>query len=287
MSGLVVVLSGGGGRALAHLGVLEVLEQEQVPIRRIVGVSAGAVAGALFARYGAREAQARLVELLQTPDLQAACGRIARIQAARGTLRARLQRLIGYGRLVRRPGIVGSHHMLRAMGALFGSTAFQDLPIPLSVVTTDVNEAREVVLGSGPLMTALAGTCAFPGIVEPVRAGHRLLVDSGDVNPLPVHVARRYRPRFTLAVDVSRGKIPPPAQLNGIEVAARSRDAAAIVLREVQRGFADFLIRPRILRREWTDYSEPEEAFRVGRAAARRRLDRLRAGLQWKEVVRV
>ena len=63
MSGVVVVLSGGGGRGLAHLGVLEVLDDAGIPIDRIVGVSSGSLAGALYGLYGAREAQRRVLEL--------------------------------------------------------------------------------------------------------------------------------------------------------------------------------------------------------------------------------
>ena len=87
-NGVVVVLSGGGGRAMAHLGALEVLERANVPISRIVGVSAGGVAGAMFGRYGsAREAQTRLAEILSGPEAGPTCDRIARFRSDRATCR--------------------------------------------------------------------------------------------------------------------------------------------------------------------------------------------------------
>ncbi len=285
MSGIVVVLSGGGGRALAHLGVLEVLEDAGIPIERIVGVSAGAVLGALYGLYGARPAQERVIELLEGSELSGATRKIARMQSARSSLRGRIRRFFGYARLMLKQGIVSKRHLMRAMAGLVGSSAFDDLRVPLTVVASDLYTGREVALGSGPLMKVLAGTSALPGVFEPVPAGDRLLVDSGDVNALPVHVARRYRPAFTLAIDVSRGKMPPPRLHNGVEVQARARDAAALMLRDVESRLADFVIRPRVLRRDWSDFTNPEDAFLKGRVAAKRRLARLHAGLCWKEIV--
>ena len=285
-NGVVVVLSGGGGRAMAHLGALEVLERARVPISRIVGVSAGAVAGALFGRYGsAREAQTRLAQVLSGPKAGPTCDRIARFRSDRNGFRGRIVRWFGYWRLMRRAGIVPSRHLMRAMEGLVGTATFEDLRFPLTVVTTDLMHGRELVSGSGPLVPVLAGTCALPGVFEPVPVNGHLLVDSGDLNPLPVNVAARYRPAFTIASDVSRGKLPPKMGLNGIEALARARDAGALVLRSVHQRMADFVIRPRVLRREWVDFSNPEQAYQAGRAAASRKLDRLLAGLQWKEIV--
>ncbi|MFQ5843983.1 MAG: patatin-like phospholipase family protein [Planctomycetota bacterium] len=286
MSGVVLVLSGGGARAMAHLGVLEVLEQARVPIDRIIGVSAGAVAGALYGRYGsARGAQEELSKFLATCDAVPTMSRIARVQRNRHGLGSWIKRLLGYWRLVRRPGIVEGRHLLRTVQGLVGEITFEELRTPLSIVVTDLITGREVVLGHGPVLPVLAGTCALPGIFEPIRSGEYLLVDSGDVNPLPVNVARRYRPQFTMASDVCRGKMPLPPRLNGVEVQARARDAAALVLRAAHERLADFVFHPRVLRRDWTDFADPEEAYQAGRAAANRKLDRLLAGLQWKEIV--
>ncbi|MCZ6572106.1 MAG: patatin-like phospholipase family protein [Planctomycetota bacterium] len=284
--GVVLVLSGGGARALAHLGVLEVLEEAKIPITRIVAVSGGAVVGVLYSHCAsARDAQRKFTDALTAPEVSPTWRKMARVQRDRHGLRARLMRIFGYWRLVRKPGIIEARVLMRAMQWLVGSHQFEDLRVPLSIVSTDLVTGREVVFGNGPLLPVLSGSCALPGIFEPIVAGERLLVDSGDINPLPVNVARRYRPDFIIASDVSRGKIELPAHMNGIEVQARAKDAGALVLRDAHQRLADFIIRPRVLRREWSDFENPEEAYRAGRAAAGRRLERLFAGLKWKELM--
>jgi len=285
VSGVIVVLSGGGGRALAHLGVLEVLEDAGVPIDRIVGVSGGAVTGALFGCLpNARAAQQFLAERLAGDSTMPVRRRARQLSNLSNGMSGAILRLMGAWRLVRRAGMVRCQHLLDAMESLFGEQGFDDLRVPLSVVTTDLVVGRQAILGSGRLQPTLAATCALPGIFEPVSVGDRLCVDSGDVNPLPVHVAKRYRPAFTIAVDVSRGRLPPMRALSGVDAVARSRDAGALIFRETERQLADLIIQPRVLRRDWTDYSDPEQAYQAGRAAAHRKLRRLCAGLAWKEI---
>ena len=284
--GVVLVLSGGGARALAHLGVLEVLEEAKIPISRIVAVSGGAVVGVLYGHCAsARDAQRKFTDGLTAGEAAPTFRKMARLQRERHGLRARLLRLFGYWRLVRKTGIIEARVLMRAIQWLVGSHQFEDLRVPLSIVTGDLVTGREIVFGNGPLLPVLSGSCALPGIFEPVVAGERLLIDSGDINSLPVNVARRYRPDFVIASDVSRGKIEMPARLNGVEVQVRAKHAAALVLRDAHQRLADFIIRPRVLRREWWDFENPEEAYRAGRAAAHRRLERLFAGLKWKELM--
>ena len=160
---LGLALSGGGARGIAHLGVLAALDELQLPVGRLAGVSSGAIVGAL---YAAGMPPREVLRLLQQVNIT----RLTRIALSRYGL----FRLDGVGRLLE-----------QHLGA---GITFEQLRLPLTLVATDLVEGTSVPFSTGPLLPPLLASSAVPILYQPVHYQGRRLVDGGLLNNLPVEV---------------------------------------------------------------------------------------------------
>ena len=162
-----LALGSGAARGLAHIGVLKVLEAERLPIDAIAGTSIGAFIGAL---YAAAVPVAQIEEVARNVDWR------------------RLARLVDP--VLPTSGILDGRKMALFIAELLPVRTFEELRIPLAVVTTDVETGEELVIRKGDLQTALRAAVAFPGIFTPVSFAGRFLVDGGLCNPVPIDAVR-------------------------------------------------------------------------------------------------
>lgn len=161
-----LALSGGGARGLAHIGVLKMLEEAQIPVHLLAGTSMGGAVAALYA---------------------------AGLSAAEIEQFARSLRLLD---IVQRDrsytGLIGNDKIAnRLREALGGDLTFDQLKLPLALVSTDLEAGKEVVIREGPVVKAVLATMAVPIIFPPVKWQGRLLVDGGLLNQVPFDVVRQ------------------------------------------------------------------------------------------------
>src|ERR1700731_4301312 len=150
-SGVALALGGGFARGFAHLGVLQVLEENHIAISHIAGTSVGSILGAA---YASGASLARIIETCRTLRF-------------RDIARWRVSRL----------GLASNQRLENLIERVFESRQFEDLHIPLAVVATDLNSGEPVVFTQGDLVDAIRASCAFPGLFEPVEIGTRCLAD--------------------------------------------------------------------------------------------------------------
>lgn len=170
-----LVLGGGGSRGIAHIGVLEVLQREQIPIDLIVGTSMGAIVGALFARG-------------ISPD--------AMLENLRGMRGSNLFTMNWFSAGARQRMVAD-----RLAEGLSDQT-FADLKIPLIVMAVDMLHGQEIALQSGPLIPALLASSAVPAVFPPVEIDGMQLLDGGVIDSLATHVAYEQNVQKIIAVDV-------------------------------------------------------------------------------------
>ncbi len=174
--GVGLALSGGISRGPAHIGVLNVLAQQGIPIDFVTGVSAGSIIGAAFC------AGVPLELLNETASK------------------------IGWRRLAHlvwpRRGFISFRKLERFLIDLIGDVEFQQLKIPFAVVATDLLSGEPVVLKEGPVATAVHASCAVPGFVEPVERDGRLLGDGGVSCNLPGKQVRALGADYVIGVDL-------------------------------------------------------------------------------------
>jgi NTE family protein len=249
LPGIGLALGGGFARGFAHLGVLQVLEQNHIPISCIAGTSVGSILGAAYA------SGAPLARIIVT----------CRTLRFRDIARWRVSRL----------GLASNHRLGDLIERVFDSRQFEDLRIPLAVVATDLNSGEPVVLTHGSLVDAIRASCAFPGLFEPVEIGTRCLADGGLVAPVPTRAARELGAEFVLGVSVGIQDGHRGTPSNIFQVVTRAVSAAQKHQLEVWERHADLVLRPDVQSFAWDDFDRADEAIEAGAAVARLALPRI------------
>jgi len=284
-----VALGSGAAWGLAHIGVLEVLEQERIPIDVIAGASMGAIVGA---HYALGFPPARLEEIATSvrhiPDLVRILPRLLYLAADFN---------------LARPGLFAGEHfqrLLESLGPIKGQT-FADLEIPFRAVATDIATGARVELADGDLSDAMRASFSAPWIFSPFRIGEHILIDGGMSDPVPAETARTMGADLVIGVNV----VPPvyPEAQNPLEAALRlvswanpinrgdarlpnSFDVVVRILQIMQHelgndraGEADVLVNPD-LRAFWVlEFWKAAAIIDEGRRAAEASLPAIRAKL--------
>ncbi len=205
-----LVLSGGGARGLAHVGVLKVLERERIPVDVIAGTSMGAIVGGLYASgLDAADIEREVARL--------DWGSVFAVRVDRQDLSQRrkeqdfevspvLEVGVGADGLRAPLGAVSSRllesHLRRLTLAAGQVKHFDQLPTPFRAVATDMESGQAVVLAEGDLATALRSSMSVPGVFAPLEVDGRILGDGGLVDNLPVGVARSMGAQRVIAVNI-------------------------------------------------------------------------------------
>jgi NTE family protein len=248
-AGIGLALGGGFARGFAHLGVLQVLEQNHIPVSHIAGTSVGSILGAA---YASGAPLARIIETCRTLRF-------------RDIARWRVSRL----------GLASNQRLENLIERVFDSRRFEDLRIPLAVVATDLTSGEPVVFTQGNLVDAIRASCAFPGLFEPVEIGTRCLADGGLVAPVPTRAARDLGAGVVIGVSVGMQDGHRGAPTNIFQVVSRAVSAAQKHQLEVWERHADLVLRPDVQSLAWDDFHRAEEAIAAGAAAARHALPRI------------
>lgn len=190
---VVLVLGGGGVKGLAHLGAIQELEKMGIRPDLIIGCSAGAIAGAIYA---------------DQLDIENSVGKL--LEMRRGDI-------FDYAYMNPILGIVHGNLLQSQIGRLLQAKTFEELKIPLIVVSTDLSTGETLEFSSGPLSLAIRASCAFPGMFKPVPLYGRYCIDGGASAPIPIHIAKRYGAKLIIAIDVSEKLSKgPPKHLFGV-----------------------------------------------------------------------
>jgi len=177
-----LALSGGTARGMAHIGVLKALEDESIPIDMISGTSAGALAGACYAK----ERNAAILEEIML-----------------GLDWRKLARLVDLNLILLWKGFVQGQRAKSFLSSILGNVRFEDLEIPLGVVATDIRSMEEIVINEGSVAEAVRASISMPMVFTPVKWRGRFLVDGGAVNPMPVDVVRKMGADVVIAVNTA------------------------------------------------------------------------------------
>jgi NTE family protein len=256
-AGVGLALGGGFARGFAHLGVLQVFEQNQIPVSHIAGTSVGSILGAA---YASGAPLARIVETCRTLRF-------------RDIARWRVSRL----------GLASNQRLENLIERVFDSRHFEDLRIPLAVVATDLSSGEPVVFTQGSLADAIRASCAFPGLFEPVEIGTRCLADGGLVAPVPTRAARDLGAATVIGISVGVQDGHRGAPTNIFQVVSRAVSAAQKHQLEVWERHADLVLRPDVQSLAWDDFHRAEEAIAAGATAALRALPRIEKLLWQRE----
>nr|WP_294521111.1 patatin-like phospholipase family protein [uncultured Rhodopila sp.] len=257
--GLGLVLSGGGAKAMAHIGVIQALREHDIQIDAVGGTSVGAIVSAVFA-----------LEWNLTTTVRALAMAFNR------------RKFTDFA--VPWTALYSERAFVRTLGHCFGTMAMEDAPIPLFCVSTNITEGVSAVHRTGPLVTWLRATTAVPGICPPILEGNAVYVDGGVLNNMPIEGIHGFGVASVIAVDVgsmerdarSGGETGLPGILDLLwRVGTIGSDTAANPIRDGR----DVLLKPAVGDIGIFDWNAHEKVIAAGHQAALENMDQIKAAL--------
>lgn len=252
LGGVVLALSGGGARGLAHIGVLEALGEHGIPIAGIVGTSMGSIIGGLAASGYSPDELRHVVEELDLTNLMSERTNPIFVPLPSDNVSPRSSltwiKLNQSGEVMGPLGGISGVKLLERFAQLASRihvVRFDELPIPFAAVATDLETGEKVVLRAGSLASAMRASMAIPALFEPWPMGEKLLVDGGLVSNLPVETAKELFPGYpVIAVDVT-GQLRAKKDIRSL-VDVVDQSITIFTSRNVEREkpMADLLISP-------------------------------------------
>lgn len=248
-----VALGGGFARGIAHVGVLRVLEQENIPIRVITGTSVGALIGACYCSG------------LSVTEME---------EVARNT------RFTSFARwTLSRFGFASNDRMVRFLTKTLKVKTFEELRIPLGITATDFNTGQGVVFHSGSIIDPVRASCAYPGMFLPVEIRGRYLVDGMLSHPVPTRPLHEMGAERVLAVHL-KGKLGQGGSPRHLfDVIGQSFAIAQDAMSSVWRTAADLVVEPDVAGFAYDDFKRSGELIEAGAKAMRQALPEVRKWL--------
>lgn len=281
--GFVLALGGGGGRGLAHLGVLEVLDEHGLKPAAIVGTSIGALFGAMYAhRPDARMAHERVLRFLSSEafnQLNIPVLEDAEMEDASwlSRLSAVARQSILYTRGATDIAVADVNVLVTMVEELCDADDFSDLEIPLYVTSVQFPTGECHLISKGGLGKAIAASMAVPGVFDPVEIDGGRFVDGGLASELPAKEAKMVAVAGQVVVAVNVGARPHPAKepTHLIGMIDWATQIKSLYLRQHKKEYADVLIEPLVGFTQWHDFSNPEQEIGRGRDAALEKMPEL------------
>ncbi len=261
---LALALSGGGAHGVAHLGVIEALQQDGVEIDGIAGTSIGALLGAfLCAGYPPEEVE----EILRGHDWDAIISGLdlrnrvlsetedVRQSSPLIEIRLRRHKLLQVGALLESRLLERELYRYLLKAQLDSGGDLDRLRYRYRPVATDILSGKAVVAASGDLVSLVRGSFAIPGVLRPVPVGGALLVDGGLVENVPVMAARSMGTDEVLAVDVTEALRPTPGVKGALDLLNRSITLMMDARTRESLALADLVVTPEVREFPASDFS--------------------------------
>jgi NTE family protein len=283
-----LVLSGGGARGSAHIGILEILEQNHIPIDYIAGTSMGSVIGALYASGMTPD---EITQALSKIDWESVFNdngprseKTTRDKADDRLYQVDQQIGVKDGSIHLPTALIQGQRFELILRKLTLQASlirdFDKLPIPFRAIATDITTGEEVVIGKGDLSVAIRASMAVPGAFAAVEIDGRLLVDGGMANNLPVNVVREMGADIVIAIDISTPLLKREELNDALSVIDQL--TGLLTRGNVERQInglseKDILIIPEMGNLSAADFSRYEDAINIGITAATKQLTQLKS----------
>ena len=276
---LGIALGGGGVRGAAHVGVLQEIDSAGIKIDRIAGVSAGAVIGCLYAySLDGKWVEDHFRNIWSSQSLSGLTSKTlfdngstkSFVGGIKRTLTDYVIALIS----LHRNSLIKSDQLREILELLIPVNNFDQLKIPLKIISTDIASGKDVISEEGNLIDALIKSCSIPGIMEPVIEGKRVIVDGGVSMPIPISPLLESCD-VTVAVDIGIYKFDNLKNPNAKSIKTRSDIITSNRLKLKQVSDADLVIRPDTKGLHWSRFDAGEILLENGKVEGRKQISNL------------
>lgn len=252
-----LALGSGGARGLAHIGILKVFEEHDIPVHIIAGSSMGSLVGGLYA-------------LGHSP-----------VQMKKLTAYFPQKLWVDY--TVPKMGLVAGEKLKEIIRLLTKNKKIEEAGIPLAIVATHLEKGKRKVFRKGPMAEAIRASVSIPGIFVPANIDGELFVDGGVIDRVPVSVVKDMGADIVIAVDVSYFESTSPIR-SIFDVIAQTIDIMEREILEQRMIEADLILRPKVGHYSTTMFTKVDEIIEEGEKAALAIIPRLKTLLaQGKE----
>lgn len=248
-----LALGGGFARGLAHIGVLKVFEEEQIPIDFIAGTSVGSVIGASYASGISAKELGEIASLVRFKDF------------SRWT----------FSRL----GLFSNDKMAQFLEKVLRCRTFEELRIPLAVAATDIISGEPAVFTQGELVAPVRASCAYPGMFLPVNINGRLLVDGLLAHAVPAAPLREMGAERVISVYLNARWVKPRGPRHVFDIIGQCFSIAQDKMCGLWKSVSDIVVEPEIGDFSYDDFARAPELVQAGEIAARAALPQIRAWL--------
>ena len=287
-----LALGGGAARGAAHIGILKVLERENIPIHMITGTSIGAIIGAMYSTHpNALEVEKRAGEYIESKRFKRTRFDFLdeKKYGEKGSgffykFTHHVKKNFFYNLSLTRKSLISEEEFRGHIEALIDDIDVRETSLRFAAIALDLNSGTEVVFKTGPLRSAVSASCAIPGILPPVTLDGHELVDGGCIDLIPVGPASELGANMVIAIDVSKD-LDGPFELNcGIDVVIRSEKIIARALNQIRVQGADIILKPDVQDVFWADFSKFDHCVQKGEEEAERNLNKIKKLLSKKRL---
>ncbi len=248
-----LALGSGGARGLAHLGVIELLEKENIPINVIAGTSMGSIIGGLYASDIPVKYMKGLARELDWDNLSDIT--------------------------FPRKGLIKGEKMLQLFQILTKRKNFSDLKIPFAAIACDIEHGERIVIKTGSVARAIRASIAIPGIFVPFSHQGKYLVDGALLDRVPVSATRKLGADIVIAVDIRISEVNSPVN-NIFDVLFNTFDIMQYEFQKLKNSGADITINPDLADITTFDLERSHECIEAGYRAAQKKLPKIKEILE-------
>ena len=280
-----IALGGGGARALAHIGVLKVLEENNIKFDYITGTSMGSIIGALYSMGETPETIEKTLKnyffniLFSKMNMQKMQDE-NQVTSARSLIR-KAREFVKYGSQEGGNAFL-SHSILEDLvNTVVPDMDISDTKIPFACVATDITNGKEKIFTKGSLRRIVLASASIPGVFPPVNIDNVWYTDGAHVNVTPVTVAKMFGADFVLASDVkSKLKTLETLPTNSKDIMNRCNFIASHLFYEILIKQADVVIEPNIKQISWSEFNKFNLMVNEGKKAAESKVQEIKNKLK-------
>ncbi len=244
-----LALGGGAARGFAHIGVIQVLEENGIKVDLVAGTSAGSLVASM---YAAGKNGKELAQMAESMDEGA---------------------ITDWAFPTR--GLIRGEALARFVREKTGNRLIEQMPLPLGIVATDLSDGSPILFRTGDTGAAVRASSSVPAVFQPVKIGQREYVDGGLVAPVPVRYAKQMGAELVIAVDISEPPEPKPPG-DAMRMLLQTFSIMGRSINNFELREADVIIRPKLEGVGSADFSARKRSILAGREAAQAALPQLR-----------
>lgn len=250
-----LALGSGGPRGLAHIGIMKVLIEHNIPIDYIAGASIGAMIGGF---YAVNNDIAWVEKVIVANDWR---------------------KILSLYKPTFGKGLVSGSNVIKYLESHVGRVDFGELKTPLAIMATDIRRGEAVCIKEGKVATAIRASTSVPVLFEPAEREGKLLADAGLSVPVPVEVAREMGAEFVIAVNLDADYFSDRPKSKGslglYDIADHSINTLRKYLAHANTKTADFIMEPPVGKAKWAEFADAQKGIKQGEKFMREKMPEL------------